>query len=171
MLIIGLDPGLAATGWGVIDARNHRHLRLVNYGCIRTKAGRPAAERLYKLYTELRQIITAYKPAEAALEQLFFNRNVTSALAVGEARGAVLVCLAEAGLLVHEYTPLQVKLSLTGNGRAEKEQVGFMVRVLLHMREMPQPDHAADALALAICRSFYAENLVTNLSGPVEEHK
>ncbi len=162
MLVLGLDPGLATTGWGIIKADN-RVFSPVGYGCIFTKPGIPQPERLLQLKRSLEAILAEAQPAVAAVEQLFFNRNVTSAFAVGQARGAALLSLADRGITVYEYTPLQVKLALTGNGRAAKEQVGFMVRALLRLTQIPKPDDAADALAVAICHATHAGDRLQQL--------
>jgi len=155
--ILGIDPGLAITGWGVIDSSN-RGLTVVGYGSITTKPALSQPERLFQLVRELDIHLDEYKPEVAAIEQLFFNRNVTSAFAVGQARGAMLVSLAQRKMPINEYTPLQVKLSITGNGRAPKTQVGFMVRALLGLTQVPKPDDTADALAIAICHAAHAGN-------------
>lgn len=162
MHILGLDPGLATTGYGIIDAQLGAS-KMITCGAIRTKADVPLAERLVVIYDQITFLLNTYHPEEAAVEQLFFNKNATSALTVGQARGVSLLCLSQHQLTVHEYTPLQVKLSLTGNGRADKSQVGFMVKALLNLREVPRPDDVADALAVAICHSFHATSRITHL--------
>jgi len=144
-------------------------LTMVEYGVVLTPAGMLQAERLLLLTHGLQEILDKHHPAVAAVEQLFFNTNVTSAFAVGQARGAILLSLAGQGIAVHEYTPLQVKSSLTGNGRAGKSQVGFMVCALLGLSKVPKPDDAADALAIAICHATYSGNRLQQLprEGPV----
>ena len=149
MRVLGVDPGTARMGWGVVEG--NEELRLIAYGTLTTPAGRPLAGRLHTLYMALRDLISIHKPDTAAMEELFFARNVRTALAVGQARGAALVALAAAGLPVHEYSPLEVKMAVTGYGAAEKAQVQEMVRALLSLAEIPRPDDAADALAVAIC--------------------
>ena len=149
MRVLGVDPGTARMGWGVVEGEESP--RLVAYGTLTTPAGRPLAGRLHELLLGLREVVACHRPDTAALEELFFARNVRTAFAVGQARGAALVALAEAGLTVHEYSPLQVKMAVTGYGGAEKAQVQEMVRALLVLDEIPRPDDAADALAVALC--------------------
>ncbi|MBM3136236.1 MAG: crossover junction endodeoxyribonuclease RuvC [Chloroflexi bacterium] len=149
-LVLGIDPGTAITGYGLVRGEGEA-LVLVEYGIITTPAGEPLAARLAMLYRRLLELIAQQRPDAVAVEELFFAQNTRTALAVGQARGVVLLAAANAGLPVHEYTPLQVKQSLTGYGRAKKAQVQRMVRWLLHLEQIPQPDDAADALAVAIC--------------------
>ena len=164
LLILGVDPGLAKTGYGIVAANKGR-FEAVAYGCITTEATMASSERLVVLFDHIVELLSEYEPSVAAVEQLFFNRNVTSALAVGQARGVTLLCLAQQGLSVHEYTPLQVKMALTGEGRAAKDQVGYMVRMTLRLSETPRPDDAADALAVALCHAFHAGSGLTRLVG------
>ena len=149
-LTLGIDPGTAICGFGLV-AEEKGALHMVAYGAITTQAGEPPAERLRLVYHGLRDIIGQYHPADVAVEELFFNKNVRTALQVGQARGVAMLAAAEADLEVAEYTPLQVKQALVGYGRAEKSQVQEMVRVMLGMDRIPEPDDAADALAVAIC--------------------
>lgn len=151
MLVLGIDPGTATTGYGLVQQRDGRQVKLVDYGVIRTSSDRPMAERLKKLYHDLDDIIAEYRPDEAAVEELFFSRNVTTALTVGQARGVAMLAAAEAGLPVHEYKPAEIKQAVVGYGNASKEQVQEMVRVLLGIDKIPRPDDAADAVAVAIC--------------------
>ena len=152
MLVLGVDPGTAITGYGLVrDAPREGQLQAVAYGAITTPSDWALPQRLQKIYRDLSALIREHGPAEGAVEQLFFSRNVKTALAVGQARGVVLLALADGGLAVHEYTPLQVKQSVVGYGRAEKTQVQELVRLLLGLKVRPQPDDAADALAIAIC--------------------
>ena len=155
MLVLGLDPGLASTGYGLVRG-DGQDLEMIAYGVIRTPATKRIEERLVLLHRELTEIIAAYRPGVAAVEEVFFGANARTALAVGQARGVLLLTLAEAGLQVAEYTPLQVKQSVTGYGRAEKSQVQQMVAVLLGLDDTPRPDDAADALAIAICHHHSA---------------
>lgn len=150
MLTLGIDPGTAITGYGLVESRGD-HFQFVACGVIRTPAGEPLPSRLHTLYADLGRIIDEYQPASSAVEELFFARNARTALAVGQARGVVLLALTAAGLPVYEYTPLQVKQAITGYGRAEKTQVQAMVRVLLGLAAVPEPDDAADAVAVAMC--------------------
>lgn len=157
MRVLGIDPGTARMGWGVIEGTEEA--RLVAYGTLTTPAGEPLAGRLLSLLVALRQVVARYEPDTAALEELFFARNVRTALAVGHARGVALAALAEAGLDVHEYSPLEVKKAVTGYGAAGKAQVQDMVRALLGLAEVPRPDDAADALAVALCHFHSARTL------------
>ena len=154
MLILGIDPGTAITGYGIIEAVGSR-LVMHDYGVIRTPAGIRLEHRLEQVYDGMSQLIDHWKPDEVAIEELFFNKNTRTALTVGQARGVLLLAAAHHGLPVGEYTPLQVKQAVVGNGRAEKQQVQYMVKVLLNMSSIPQPDDAADALAIAICHAHW----------------
>jgi crossover junction endodeoxyribonuclease RuvC len=148
--ILGVDPGLSFVGWGLVEIGGSR-LRHIAHGCIETKAGSPRAERLFSLYTAFREVLAAYDPSESAMETLFFARNVSSALPVAEARGVLSLALAERGLPVQEFSPNAIKQAVTGTARADKAQVQEMVRFILGLAGIPKPDHAADALASAIC--------------------
>jgi crossover junction endodeoxyribonuclease RuvC len=152
MLVLGVDPGTAITGYGLVrQALDGDQLEAVAYGVIITPSDWAMPERLQRIYRDLTLLIREHHPTEAAVEQLFFSRNVKTALAVGQARGVVLLALADGGLPVREYTPLEVKQSVVGYGRAEKAQVQELVRLLLGLDAVPRPDDAADALAIAIC--------------------
>ncbi len=150
MLILGVDPGTAITGYGLVR-EVEGELIVVEYGAITTPAHLAPAERLRQIYQKLSAIIARYSPAAAAVEKLFFSRNVRTAMAVGQARGVALLAAANAGLPVYEYTPLEVKQAIAGYGGASKEQVQQMVQLLLRLEEVPQPDDAADAIAVAVC--------------------
>jgi crossover junction endodeoxyribonuclease RuvC len=152
MRILGIDPGLAILGWGIIDVTNEARDKLspVEYGVITTSPKQTLPERLLCVYNGVARLIDEHKPDAVAFEELFFNRNVTTAFTVGAARGVVIVAAAGAISDLYEYTPLQIKQAVTGNGRCDKHQVQFMVRALLRLREIPKPDDAADALAVAI---------------------
>ena len=156
MLVLGIDPGLATTGYGLVEGDGQR-LELVAYGVVRTPAKTPIARRLLQLHDELAEILRQYRPDEAAVEELFFSTNARTAIVVGEARGVVILTLAEAGLPIAEYTPLQVKQAITGYGQADKAQVQQMVSLLLNLRYVPQPDDAADALAISVCHHHSAK--------------
>ncbi|MBU2611694.1 MAG: crossover junction endodeoxyribonuclease RuvC [Chloroflexi bacterium] len=149
-LVLGIDPGTATTGYGLVRDLPDDNLQMVDFGVIQTPAGMPAAERLSMLYHRLRELLLLHRPESAAVEKLFFQNNVKTAIAVGQARGVVLLALAEAGLEIAEYTPNEVKQAVAGYGSADKKQVQEMVRILLRMAHIPQPDDAADALAIAI---------------------
>jgi crossover junction endodeoxyribonuclease RuvC len=150
MLAIGIDPGTAITGYGLVRD-DHDELTVVSYGAIETPAGSPLHERLLILYRELSEVLLLHRPQSGAVEKLFFSRNVRTAMSVGQARGVAMLALAQAGLLVAEYSPMQVKQAVAGYGGADKNQVQQMVRALLNLDEIPRPDDAADALAVAIC--------------------
>jgi crossover junction endodeoxyribonuclease RuvC len=149
-LVIGIDPGTATIGFALVRDLPDGNNEAVEYGVIITPKGDSAPQRLMQLYTELNAILARHKPDSAAVEKLFFANNVTTAIGVGQARGVVLLALAQAGLEVGEYTPNEVKQAVTGYGGADKKQVQEMVRVLLSLDKIPKPDDAADALAIAI---------------------
>lgn len=149
-IILGIDPGLATTGYGIIIKKNN-NLSVINCGVISTEAKLQFAQRLEKIHQELNKIIKKYKPDVISIEELFFAKNVKTALLVGQARGVVMLTAMRAKVEIYEYTPLQVKQALTGYGRADKNQIQQMVKVLLKLKEIPKPDDAADALAVAIC--------------------
>ncbi len=150
-LVLGIDPGTAKMGYGLVRTGVGDHFELVDYGVITTPAGMPLARRLLSIYAQLNELLDRYYPSEVVVEELFFNKNTTTAIAVGQARGVALLAAASHNLTVREYTPLQVKQALSGYGRATKDQVQYMVRLLLNLDFTPQPDDAADALAIAIC--------------------
>lgn len=150
MLVLGVDPGTAITGFGLVR-EEEEGLTLVEYGVITTTADQPLPERLQVIYQGLAKVTRQHQPQQAAVEELFFSRNVRTALSVGHARGVVLLALADAGLAIHEYKPLEIKQAVTGYGGADKGQVQEMVRLLLNLDHVPQPDDAADAVAVAVC--------------------
>lgn len=152
MIILGIDPGLATTGYGIInETRNKKQeIELIVCGCINTSSKFSTIERLEKIYRELKKIIKKYKPDKIAVEELFFAKNVKTALKVGEARGVILLTIKQASVPFSEFTPLQVKQAITGYGRASKQQIQKMIKVLLKLQEIPKSDDAADALAVAI---------------------
>jgi crossover junction endodeoxyribonuclease RuvC len=152
MLILGIDPGTAIMGYGLIEKKGNRLFPLT-YACWRTPAHTPMSERLLSLYQDLQAFLQRYQPQHVAVEELFFNRNTTTAISVGQARGVILLAAAQAGIPVFEYTPLQVKQAVVGYGKADKKQVQHMVRALLGLQEIPKPDDTADALAIAICHA------------------
>jgi crossover junction endodeoxyribonuclease RuvC len=159
MLILGIDPGTATTGYGLIQNEGNR-LTAVDCGAIVTPANQALSDRLKTLYEEMKALIQRTHPDEMAVESLFFNRNVRTALSVAQARGVILLSGAEQGLPLGEYTPPQVKLAVTGYGKADKRQMQQMVKTLLHLEKIPKPDDAADALAIAICHLHHARFLV-----------
>ena len=152
MVILGIDPGLATVGWGVIRSDGSRHKALA-YGSVVTPAHTATEKRLTSIYTQLEAIIKKYTPDAMAVEELFFNTNITTGIRVAEARGVILLCAERTGVKIYEYTPLQVKQSVVGYGRAEKKQVIAMVTALLSLQEPPKPDDTADALAIAVCHA------------------
>ncbi|MDQ3943215.1 MAG: crossover junction endodeoxyribonuclease RuvC [Actinomycetota bacterium] len=151
--ILGIDPGTATMGWGVIRQDGNR-LRYVQHGAVRTPPAWEMPRRLSRLFDGVTELVRGYRPEAVAVEELFFNTNVTTAITVGQARGVALLAAYRAGIEVFEYTPLQVKQAITSYGRADKRQVQEMVRTLLNLREIPRPDDAADGLAIAICHAF-----------------
>ena len=152
MLILGIDPGIAITGYGVVQTKGQKAFAL-DYGCISTPAKAPAPDRLLHIYEGLQQILTSFNPDAVAIEKIFFAKNANSAMQVGEARGVAVLAACHAGLQVFEYTPLQVKQAVVGYGRAEKQQVQQMVKLILGLTELPRPDDAADGLAIALCHA------------------
>jgi crossover junction endodeoxyribonuclease RuvC len=150
MRVLGIDPGTAITGYGLVEEVGG-DLKLVAFGVIRTPADQPLPRRLQLIYHAVSDLAEEWEPEAAAVEELFFSRNVRTAMSVGQARGVTLLALADAGLDVAEYTPLAIKQAVTGYGNADKMQVQEMVRLLLELAEVPRPDDAADALAVAIC--------------------
>lgn len=152
VIVLGIDPGLANTGWGVIDSQGNR-MRCLGYGCITTSARDRVPERLSAIHSEIVRVVERYGPGECAVESVYFGANAKSAFATGQARGVALLALAGAGLELGEYSPVQVKSAVVGSGTADKAQIAYMTRVLLALPSEPRPDHAADALAIAICHT------------------
>jgi crossover junction endodeoxyribonuclease RuvC len=157
MIVLGIDPGTAITGYGVVRVENNKNT-VLGYGAIRTPPKQAAALRLEAIYRGVEELVSEFNPDCAAIEELFFNKNVGSALAVGQARGVAILAVTHAGLPVAEYTPLQVKTAVTGYGRATKEQVAYMVSMLLALTETPKPDDITDALAICLCHGYNAHN-------------
>ncbi|NLJ33875.1 MAG: crossover junction endodeoxyribonuclease RuvC [Firmicutes bacterium] len=152
MLVLGIDPGMATTGYGLLRVTGHAY-KVLDFGCIKTAPQMGVTQRLVELYQGLEDLLNTHRPAAVAVEELFFNKNVKTAMAVGQARGVILVAAALKEIDVVEYTPLQVKQGVVGYGRASKKQVQEMVKTLLKLEEIPKPDDAADALAVAICHA------------------
>lgn len=152
MIILGIDPGLAIVGWGVIEYQNGR-FRTLAYGSLQTPAGMRTEERLSRIFDGMNELIEKYRPDAMAVEELFFNTNITTGIRVAEARGIILLAAERAGVTIQEYTPLQVKQAVVGYGRADKKQVITMVTMLLGLAKPPKPDDTADALAIAICHA------------------
>ncbi len=155
MIVLGIDPGLASTGYGVVARRNNRLVAL-DGGVISTSPGTAAEQRLARIHAEICALIDEHRPDELALEELYFGANVRSAFAVGQARGVVMLAAGQRGIACAGYTPQQVKGAVCGTGRADKDQVARMVMALLALADVPKPDHASDALAVAICHAQHA---------------
>lgn len=150
MIVLGIDPGTARLGYGVVERQGSR-LTMLDYGCLETVNDRPLEQRLLLIHEGIDDLITTHRPEAVGVERLFFNKNVQTAMAVGQARGVVLLTAAQHGLPVLEYGPHEVKLAVTGYGKAPKDQVQRMVQMVLSMKQLPKPDDAADALAVAVC--------------------
>lgn len=157
MIILGIDPGLAATGWGVIS--KNKDVKLINYGCISTDKKTEYNQRLLEIYQKFKTIAKKYQPAVVCIEKIFFNTNAKTALLVGEARGVAKTCAFLNRVELVEFTPLQIKMGITGYGRADKKQIQSMIKTLLKLEEIPQPDDAADAVAVALTYCFFNQNL------------
>ncbi|MFC1651611.1 crossover junction endodeoxyribonuclease RuvC [Patescibacteria group bacterium] len=153
MIILGIDPGTAALGYGLIQG-DKDNLKLIKYGCVKTESKQAMPFRLHIIHKEIKKLMQKYKPDQLAVEEIFFAKNSKTALKVGQARGVILLLGAEHRIPVFDYTPLQVKQSVTAYGRADKQQVQKMVQAILKLKEIPEPDDAADALAVAICHMF-----------------
>lgn len=159
MIIIGIDPGVALTGFGIIEKKGNK-INFITSGLISTEKGKRIEERLNIIYNKLCSYIKKYNVDVMAVEKLFFNKNVKTVMSVGEARGVIMLAGFKCKLPVFEYTPLQVKIALTGYGRAEKLQIGKMVKVLLNLRDIPKPDDVGDALAIALCHASSEKNIL-----------
>jgi crossover junction endodeoxyribonuclease RuvC len=156
MLVIGIDPGTAITGYGLVREVQNGSLAVVDYGVIQTPAKLPMPQRLLKLYRELKDITALHRPDRGAVEKLFFQKNVRTAISVGQGRGVAILALAEAEIPIAEYTPLEIKQAIAGYGGADKTQMQYMIKALLELGEIPKPDDAADALAVAVCHIHQA---------------
>ena len=159
MIILGIDPGIAIVGWGVLEYSGNK-FKVLGYGSIQTPATMATEDRLCAVYSELREIIDKYKPEELSIERLYFNSNTTTAIDVAQARGVIVLACESRGVKINEYTPLQVKQSVTGYGKAEKRQVMEMVKNLLGLKTVPKPDDTADALALAVLLWYSCSELL-----------
>ena len=156
MLVIGIDPGTAITGYGLVREEQSGKLTAVDYGVIQTSSKMPMPQRLLCIYRELQEIVILHRPDSGVVEKLFFQKNVRTAISVGQGRGVAILALAEAEMPIAEYTPLEIKQAVAGYGGADKAQVQYMVKALLALDEIPQPDDAADALAVAVCHIHQA---------------
>ena len=159
MVILGIDPGVATIGFGVINAECQKNT-LIQYGTITTPAGIPLASRLLQISNDMEELIHLFQPDEMAIEELFFSTNITTGISVAHGRGVILLAAEKLGVPVFEYTPIQVKQAVAGYGKADKKQVMLMTQRLLHMNRIPRPDDAADALAIAICHSRAATSML-----------
>ena len=159
MRVLGIDPGVATIGFGLVDADRSRQT-LLRYGVITTPAGLPLSRRLLQIAEDMEELLRQFKPQEIAVEELFFTKNITTGIAVAHGRGVILLELERSGVPVYEYTPMQVKQAVAGYGKADKRQVMAMTARLLKMKEIPRPDDAADALAIAICHARSATSLL-----------
>ena len=157
-VVVGIDPGTAITGYGIIREQENGDLEWVSHGVVKTPSNWDEPQRLLELYHKLNDIFALYKPDCCAVEKLFFQKNVKTAILVGQGRGAALIAAAETKLSVGEYTPLEIKQAVVGYGNADKQQVQKMVKILLNLKEIPRPDDAADALAVAICHLHSTRN-------------
>ena len=163
MRILGIDPGVAIVGFGVVDREGGTQC-MVQYGAINTPANTPLAARLVQIEQDLMELLNQFKPDEVAIEELFFSKNITTGIAVAHARGVILATVEKAGIPLYEYTPMQVKQAVVGYGLAEKNQVMDMTKRLLKLRSVPKPDDAADALAIAICHARSATSLLRRVA-------
>ena len=159
MVILGIDPGVATIGFGLIRAERGKNT-LLQYGVITTPPGIPLSERLLQISRDMEQLLETFKPDEMAVEELFFTKNVTTGIGVSHGRGVILLAAAQKDIPIFEYTPMQIKQAVCGYGKAEKKQVMLMTQRLLNMKDIPRPDDAADALAIAICHSRAATSLL-----------
>lgn len=157
MVILGIDPGYAITGYGVVSYERN-HFTVLDYGAITTKAHTPFEQRLLTLHQQMDAIIARFQPEVMAIEELFFQRNTTTAIGTAQARGVLILAAAEGNIPVYEYTPMQIKQAVTGYGRADKNQVSTMVKMLLNLESVPKPDDVTDALAIAICQAHTGVN-------------
>lgn len=153
MRVLGIDPGLAIVGYSIIETDANK-IKMLEYGCIKTEAEISTPDRLNIIFNRLNEIIKQYNPEDMAIEELFYNKNVKTVISIGQARGVEVLSGISNGLQIYEYTPLQIKQAVVGYGRAEKKQIQNMVKFILGLDEIPKPDDAADALAVAICHSF-----------------
>ena len=162
MIVLGIDPGYGIVGYGVIESGSYGVYNIIDYGAITTPKENSITERLKEIYDSMIQLIDAYKPDAVAIEELFFNTNITTGIKVAQARGVILLACKQKMEELYEYTPLQIKQAITGNGRAEKKQMQLMVQTILGLEKIPKPDDAADALAVAICHLQTNNNLNCN---------
>ena len=167
MRILGIDPGVATVGFGVIEAQAGRQ-QMIQYGAITTPAGQPLAARLVQIAQDMETLITQFQPDEMSIEELFFSKNITTGIAVAHGRGVLLYTAEKLHLPVYEYTPMQIKQAVVGYGNASKHQVQDMTKRLLHLQAMPKPDDAADAIAIALCHARSATSLLARAEKQAE---
>lgn len=160
MITLGIDPGLATVGFGVVESRIGNDFRALEYGAVLTEAGKKVEDRLLEIYDNVDELCRTFRPHAAAVERLYFNTNEKTAINVAQARGVILLALTKNDIPVYEYTPLQIKQALTGYGRAEKKQIMYMVKTLLKLDSEPKPDDTADALAAAICHIYSSSSML-----------
>ncbi len=163
MTVLGIDPGLATVGFGVVMSRGGNDFHATEYGAVLTEAGKKVEDRLFEIYENVDELCKTFHPDAAAVEKLYFNTNEKTAINVAQARGVILLALKKNGVPIHEYTPLQIKQALTGYGRAEKKQIMYMVKTLLGLDTEPKPDDTADALAAAICHIYSSSSALFGL--------
>lgn len=168
MIILGIDPGYAIVGWGVVEY-NHSKFRALGYGAITTDAGTEFPQRLQTIYNDMCYILEKYKPDAMSMEKLFYNSNQKTVIDVAQARGVITLAAQMYGKDIYEYTPLQVKQSVTGYGRAEKKQVMEMIKNILNLKEIPKPDDTADALAMAICHGHVSGSSIGRLNEMIKK--
>ncbi len=161
MIVLGIDPGYAIVGYGVLDTNG---MKPKAYGVIRTEAGIPIEDRLAEIFDNMTELLRTFRPDHVAIEKLYFNTNEKTAINVSQARGVIILACVKCGVKVYEYTPLQVKMSVVGYGRAEKNQIMDMTKRLLGLKKIPRPDDAADALAIALCHANSTGSLLVNLN-------
>lgn len=166
--ILGVDPGIAIVGFGLVEASGGQQ-RMLRYGAITTEAGQPLATRLWQIQRDFEELLTQLRPDAVAVEELFFNNNITTGIAVAHGRGVLLYTAEKCGVPLYEYTPSQVKQAVVGYGKAEKRQIMDMTRRLLKLRSVPRPDDAADALAIALCHARSATSLLARANNPVKQ--
>lgn len=164
MIILGIDPGYAIVGWGVVDYQGNR-FSPVGFGAVTTAAGVDFEKRLEQVYQGVKEVFETYRPEALSIEKLFYQHNQTTVIGVAEARGVILLAAAQYGIPVYEYTPMQIKQAVTGYGKAVKKQIQEMTRILLHLPEIPRPDDTADALAMAVAHCHCAGNRLSHLPG------
>ena len=165
MIIMGIDPGLATVGFGIISASGGTRFEAIEYGAVLTPAGEKVPDRLAEIFDNVSQLVKTYKPDAVSVERLYFNTNEKTAINVAQARGVILLAARLGNVPIYEYTPLQIKQALTGYGRAEKKQIMYMVKTVLKLESEPKPDDTADALAAAICHAYSSSSALFNVNG------